>query len=428
MANFTQEQFDTFMEAVRGANNQGGGAGGAKLDTFTSSSSHEWLMAKKHFQSVAAARGWDVQNCKLQLRAMFKGEAMMMVADIDFRDGNGTLARDNAYTMEQVLAAIDEQFLTGRGTAAAHNELENLEQRDTENIQSYAARCIQTHTRALPDHANRQGDRILINRFLKGLKNKVIRQALMFTGNEHATLNLAVQAAIRADGNHEFLEMEEKRRGGIASISAPLPGPSGPPGPPGPPAVAAMAGSDGLCYLCNGTHGWRDCPIGQKFLELQARFANNRRGGFRGRGAGRGNSFRGARGGGIGGGRGNPAQRGGWRGRNRGSPRFNPKDIRAVASLLADTSDKAEPAPSTSSGKKKEGAAADSAASAASAAKRILAVIAAESEGYEHGEDPEPYSGQEGPDDYYHPGDDPYPADQGGMFWPGDDSHDPLFH
>ena len=126
--------------------------------------------------------------------------------------------------------------------------------------------------------------------------------------------------------------------------------------------------------------------------------------------------------------RGNPAQRGGWRGRNRGSPRFNPKDIRAIASLLADTSDKAEPAPSTSSGKKKEGAAADSAASAASAAKRILAVIAAESEGYEHGEDPEPYSGQEGPDDYYHPGDDPYPADQGGMFWPGDDSHDQLFH
>lgn len=175
MANLTDAQFRELMGAINVSK--------TKVEKFASADGVEWMTWRSNFEITCDINGWAIAGVaadailrnqtrrKREIAAAMQGAAKRAVADIEWRP--------DAVTSAQLLTLYEERFLPAAQGDLAYVSFGSAAQRETETALEWHSRLRDLFGRAYPlRRADAEHDRDLIQRFVLGMKDQKVREAI----------------------------------------------------------------------------------------------------------------------------------------------------------------------------------------------------------------------------------------------------------
>ncbi len=235
------DQLAQIVEAIQGLQVEAAAAGGnKKVSAFSSAIPTEWLVWKKHFQTVAQINGWNDLRQRREAIAAMEGKAGSLTKDIVAEP-----AGEEDFNINNLLTNMEARFLPLQETDLAVSQFETARQDHEETVVQWATRCRSLYERAYPD--NNIKDRIFIRKFILGLADKDI--VMRVHEQNPQTYQAASEQAQQMMASKQLVAASFANRrndGGMHAIQG------------GKPHLK--------CFFCNGDHVQRDCS---HYLEAQ---------------------------------------------------------------------------------------------------------------------------------------------------------------
>ena len=241
-------QFQQFLDQLR-AN------GGMPLQTFSSGDSVEWKDWRRHFETIAAHKGWNDLTQRRQLAASMQKEAASRVRDLDVDAHN---------TIDAMLQAYEDRFVPQAEAMIVKAEFDQARQAPQEKLMDWHGRLRSVFIRAYPNR-NAANDDQLIRAFISGIADPAIKMFVL----EGAPDTYA--AALTRAQNKEAMLLTVRqmgqlqlgpRRGAIHQIGGAEEEEEDPA------AVMFVQGGDGkkgVCFFCTKPgHFAKDCYLLKK--------------------------------------------------------------------------------------------------------------------------------------------------------------------
>ena len=273
MANFTNDQFDRFIDRMGRTDEQFDRmmermgqqkTSGSRLSHFSSAVADEWLDWKRHFISISRMAGWNDMKCRHELSTSLRGQAGRMCEDIQALADPEPGEPDHGQTIAIMLEQCQRKFIPVNATDAARTEFDTAKMDHSETLTLWHSRLKTTFLRGYPTLVNVvQHDPNLLKKYILGVHDEEIRRltlhdrpqtyddALAFASN-HLAAKQALDGAVMGMGNLKIK-------------------------PPVPLAAAINAlekgqsktRRDGTCHFCESPDHYRaDCVLYARFVNV----------------------------------------------------------------------------------------------------------------------------------------------------------------
>lgn len=251
MANIPQELADAIGRLANSlADNERSG----KIPFLSDLDAEKYQHFITHIKNQQTMYEWPALKTKQNIVKHLSGQAAALAAHLTIQ------VNDQAITAEAFIQNLDRIFIPMEQSPLAIAESRNARQKPEEPIALWHARCHTLYTRAFPDHA--QNDKNRIFSFIHGIQNKHIQEGILV--REPATYQDALQFAntVTASMVHSGRLTSPQEEGTIQALR-------------GRPPRGGTANFK--CHICaKPGHPWRDCIQLKKALTMMRRARERR--------------------------------------------------------------------------------------------------------------------------------------------------------
>ena len=217
----------------------------AKIPFLSEMDADKYLQFKAHVNNQRQIYNWQDNKTKQNIVKHLSGQAALLAAHLTVQVNN------QAITADAFIQSLDRIFIPMEQSPLAIAEIRSAKQKIDESIPLWHARCQSLYSRAFPDHA--ADDKNRIYSFVHGIQNKHIQEGILV--REPATYMQALQFAntVTASLVHSGRITSESEEGSIQAMQA----------------RAGQRAGPMKCHLCAKMgHAWRSCELMSKCLTM----------------------------------------------------------------------------------------------------------------------------------------------------------------
>ncbi len=183
----------------------------AKLEPLEKVTPEAWRAWRYHFESVQAINNWTDKRAKQSIQAAARGTAVDLIRTINLEVDN------DAVTWTRALDRLAARFVTPADSDRSRAEYEAASQEAEESLTAYHSRLKTLFSLAHPEVHQAEGSGALITKFLSTLRDDQVSQAVYSVNAP--TYNTALLAANQAEARIIVRRLRDIRQAGTSKPS-----------------------------------------------------------------------------------------------------------------------------------------------------------------------------------------------------------------